>query len=121
MSRSVLKNVTTYHHHLTHTFVKRPLLTDFKMYTHSPPPKETKIWRIGPEVKKTQGKCQNPPLWHILKLPERYVFLRLFVSPCFCLASLYVLGVEGREVDRATQAGMVMELAYESAPREYHT
>ena len=46
----------------THTFLKRPFLTDFEKYTHTPP-KETKFWRIGPKVHKTQEKCQNPPCW----------------------------------------------------------
>ena len=37
MCSSVLKNVSTYPP-LTHTFLKRPFLTDFKNYTPPPPP-----------------------------------------------------------------------------------
>ena len=37
---SVLKIVTTYAPP-THTFLKRPFLTDFKKHTHTPPPPPT--------------------------------------------------------------------------------
>ena len=41
-----------------------------KLYTY-PPPKGTKFWRIGPKVYKTQEKCQNPPCWRTMNVPER--------------------------------------------------
>ena len=43
----------------THTFLKRPFLTDFKKYTHTPF-YGTKFWSIGPKIHKNQEKCQKP-------------------------------------------------------------
>ena len=54
------------------TFLKRPFLTDFKKYTHTPP-KVTKFWRIGRKVHKTEEKCQNPPCWRTTNEAERYL------------------------------------------------
>ena len=39
----VLKNVTTYPPPPTHTFLKCPFLTDFKKFTHTPPPLRNEI------------------------------------------------------------------------------
>ena len=57
---------------LTYTFLKRPFLTDFKKYTHTPP-KGTIFWRIRRKSQKLREKCQNPPGWHTMNVPERYV------------------------------------------------
>ena len=42
----------------THTFLKRPFLTDFKKYHR--PPKGTKFWRIGPNISQNPGKVPKP-------------------------------------------------------------
>ena len=68
ISSYVLKNVNTYPPPPTHT---QPFLTDFKEHTHTPPTHGTKFWRIGPKVKKPQGKRQNPPSWHIVNVCKR--------------------------------------------------
>ena len=58
---------------LTHTFLKRPFLTDFKKYTHPPPPpKGSDILVHQTKSSKTPGKCQNPPSWRTMNVPERY-------------------------------------------------
>ena len=62
------------HPPVTHTFLKRPFLTDFKKYTHTPPPNETKFWHIRPKGQKPPEKWQNPPHWHKLNVPERNVY-----------------------------------------------
>ena len=70
-SALVLKNMVTYPPP-THTFLKRPFLTDFGKHTHTPP-KVTTFWCIRPKVEKSLKKCENAPCWHELNVPERYV------------------------------------------------
>ena len=70
-SASVLKNMVTYAP-FTHTFLKRPFLTDFKKYTHTPP-YGTKFWCIGRKIEKPLIKCEFAPCWHLPDVPERYV------------------------------------------------
>ena len=69
-SASVLKNMVTYPP-LTHTFLKRLFLTDFKKYTHTTP-YGTKFWRIGRKIAKRLKKCEFAPCWHIPDVPKRY-------------------------------------------------
>ena len=69
-SASVLKNMVTYPPP-THTFLKRPLLTDFKKY-HIPPPQVTTRLHIGAKVVEIAEKCQNPQSWQVMNVPERY-------------------------------------------------
>ena len=76
---SALKNMVTYPPP-THTFLKRPFLTDFKKCTHTPPPKVTTFWCIGLKVEKNRGKCEFAPCWHVLNVPERYAYVR--IGPC---------------------------------------
>ena len=71
-SASVLKNMVTYPPP-THTFLKWPFLTDFKKYTHTPPPPQvTTCLHIGAKVVEIAEKCQNPQSWQVLNVPERY-------------------------------------------------
>ena len=72
-SASVLKNMVTYPPP-THTFLKRPFLTDFKKHSHTPPPppKVTTFWCIGLKVEKNREKCEFAPCWHKPNVPERY-------------------------------------------------
>ena len=56
-----------------------------KVYTS--PSKGTKIWHIGPEVHKTQEKCQNPLCWRIMNVPERYA------HACTCTCASVRAGV----------------------------
>ena len=72
-SASALKNMVTYPPP-THTFLKRPFLTDFKKHTHTPP-KVTTFWCIGLKVEKNREKCEFAPCWHVLNVPERYLAL----------------------------------------------
>ena len=67
----VLKNMVTYPP-FTHTFLKWPFLTNFKKYTHTPPPYATKFWCIGRKIEKTLKKCEFAPCWHLTDVPERY-------------------------------------------------
>ena len=53
---------------VTHTFLKRPFLTDFKKCTHIPP-YGTNFWRIGPKVQRPKEKCE--PRRHKPNVPER--------------------------------------------------
>ena len=69
-SASVLKNMVTYPPP-THTFLKRPFLTDFEKHTHTPP-KGTTFWCIRPKVEKNLKKCEFAPCWHKPNVPERY-------------------------------------------------
>ena len=69
-SASVHKNMVTYPPP-THTFLKRPFLTDFKKHTHTPP-YGTEFWCIGPKLEKTPENCEFAPCWHKLDVPERY-------------------------------------------------
>ena len=66
---SVRKTVTTYPHP-THTFLKRPFLTDFEKYTHPPPPPQGND--IRPKVEKNLKKCEFAPCWQEMNVPERY-------------------------------------------------
>ena len=68
---SVLKNMVTYPP-FTHTFLKQPFLTDFKKYTHTPPPYATKFWCIGQRIEKSLKNCEFAPCWHLTDVPERY-------------------------------------------------
>ena len=56
----------------THTFLKRPFLTDFKKHTHTHP-YGTKFWCIGPKLEKTPKNCEFAPCWHKPDVPERYI------------------------------------------------
>ena len=46
-----------------------------KVYTYSP--KGTIFWHIGRKVQKLREKCQNPPSWRTMNVPERYILLLL--------------------------------------------
>ena len=74
-SASVLKNMVTYPPP-THTFLKWPFPTDFKKYTHTPPPPQvTTCLHIGAKVVEIAEKCQNPQSWQVLNVPERYTYM----------------------------------------------
>ena len=68
---SVLKNMVSYPP-LTHTFLKRPFLTDFKKYTHTPPYR-MKFWCFGQKNEKPLKKHEFAPRWHVMNVPERYL------------------------------------------------
>ena len=71
-SASVLRNMVTYPPP-THTFLKRRFLTDFKKYTHTPPPQVKTCLHIEAKVVEIAEKCQNPESWQVMNVPERYV------------------------------------------------
>ena len=73
---SVLKNMVTYPPP-THTFLKWPFLTDFGKHTHTPP-KGTTFWCIRPKVEKNLKKCEFAPCWHVLNVPERYIYMAMY-------------------------------------------
>ena len=57
----------------THTFLKRPFLTYFKKYTHTPPPPyRMKFWCLGQKIEKTLKEHEFAPRWHVMNVPERY-------------------------------------------------
>ena len=72
---SVLKNMVSYPP-LTHTFLKRPFLTDFKKYTHTPPLR-MKFWCFGQKIEKTLKKHEFAPRWHVMNVPKRHVLVHL--------------------------------------------
>ena len=73
-SASVLKNMVTYPPP-THTFLKRPFLTDFKKYTHTPPPPlQNEILVLWTKNEKTLKKHEFAPRWHVMNVPERYAY-----------------------------------------------
>ena len=55
----------------THTFLKRPFLTDFKKHTN-PPPYGTKFWSIGRKLEMSPKICEFTPCWQEPDFPERY-------------------------------------------------
>ena len=69
---SALKNMASYPPPLTHTFLKRPFLTDFQKYTHTPPYR-MKFWCFGQKSEKTLKKHEFAPRWPVMNVPERYV------------------------------------------------
>ena len=69
---SVLKTVTTYPPPQTHTFLKRPFLTDFKKHTHTPR-YGTKFGALDQNLKKPPKNCEFAPSW--LDVPERYTLI----------------------------------------------
>ena len=76
----MLKNIVSYPP-LTHAFLKWPFLTDFKKYTHTPP-YGMKFWCSGRKMEKTLKIHEFAPRWHILNVPERYIWLiRAFPPP----------------------------------------
>ena len=56
----------------THTFLKRPFLTDCGKYTHTLP-KVTTFWCIRPKVEKNLKKCEFAPCWLEMNVPERFL------------------------------------------------
>ena len=57
----LLKNVTIYPPPPTHTFLKRPFLTDFKKYTHTPPPPQRdEILAHWTKSSENPGKMPKP-------------------------------------------------------------
>ena len=57
VSSSVLKNVNTYPPNPT--FLKRLFLTDFKKYTHTPPPKEQYLGALDGKFRKPGGNAKT--------------------------------------------------------------
>ena len=92
---SMLKNIVSYPP-LTHAFLKWPFLTDFKKYTHTPP-YGTKFWCSGRKMEKTLRIHEFAPRWHVMNVPERFVFignlvlavLELTVGPQYVTPKVY--------------------------------
>ena len=79
MCSSVLKIVTTSPPSPpTHAFLKWPVLTDFKKYTHTPPYVMTCL-HIEAKLVKNPKKCQNTQSWHIMSVPKRYATRRKYL------------------------------------------
>ena len=71
----------------------------FQVYTYPPPPpKGTILWCIGRKIRKPREKCQNPPSWRTMNVPERYIMLKIeLLTGASCLYTTAALWLDEKQ------------------------